>query len=241
MSYLKIDFLKQVQWFLMMEYRFIIRSARPRKVFILTLLSPLFWFNFSIIGEFEEGPLFFLEAFTILCIGAFAYAQYFFSWQASFMISLASLPVNWTAYFVARIIPIFLITIYSAIPACLFFLNTANLPAIFAISFYLLGSVPACVLLQNARGTVCFDENKKGFFSNWIGKTVHQYIMEGILFGIPALVFGIALLVNKVSFLSWYLYLVGMVSLMSLPFLVRRRCRDKIWLERIVEANEKYN
>lgn len=240
MSYLSSIFFNQIRWFLAMEYRFIVRSARPRKMVIAILLSPLFWFYLLYTGSLEPEPFFYLSAFFLLSIGSFSYAQYFFSWQASFLVSIASLPVNWMAYFVARFVFVSLLTIYTALPSFLLFWNSELLPKAFAISFYFLGSVPACVLLQNARGVVSFDENQKGLFSNYIGKTVHQLIMEAILFGFPVLVYTAEYLIKKLPIMNWYLFGVGLLSIIALPFMLRQRCVEKIWLERIVASNEKH-
>jgi hypothetical protein len=241
MSFMNPEFWKQVRCFMTMEYYFIIRSARPRKMIVAILAIPLFWYSFHLNGVPDYEPLLYLIAFSYLSIGPYSYAQYFFSWQASFLISIASLPVYWMAYFTARIVPVTLLIIYSAIPPLHFFWNTGLVPKIIAISFYLIGALPFCLLVQNARGVVSFDENAKGFFSNFIGKTKHQLFLDWILLGTPLLFYGLELGLKDLPILKWYLYAGGVGTLVALPFIIRHRCKDKIWLERIVTSNEKRN
>lgn len=227
----------QLSIFLQMELKFLIRSARTRKILIALILSPVLWYYILWTGPFKWEFEAYVYLFFMVSIGSVSYSQYFYSWHASFLAGYAILPVNWYAYLSARVLLIMLMTLYGAITAVVLFWNTPYWTVTSAVIVYLLPVIPLVLLHSGTEGVTKIDPDRRGIFSNYIGKNIRHLLMELLVFGIPLLLLLIENVFSISGATNLYLWVVGVCAFAWLPFAIHGRSSNKTWLYTITSLN----
>jgi hypothetical protein len=166
---------------------------------------------------------------AMIAVLPLTYSLMFYSWQLYFMPTYFLSPINWLAYFGARVLLIIVMTLISSIVPLIYFWNTSYLPIVLTFCFYLIPSLPLAALLKGTAGARKIDPNKAGIFANFTGVSIYNYFSEFFLFGVPLVVYSFQIYYEGSAWINTYFLVVGIIALIILPIKLLQLSRSKNW------------
>ncbi|WP_290797592.1 DUF5687 family protein [Flavihumibacter sp. UBA7668] len=219
----------QLKILLITEIKFFLRNARTRKLFLGFLACLFYGCIFFYLNNIDLEIVKYLMIMTMVAVLPLTYSLLFYSWQLYFLPTYFLSPINWLAYFGARVLLIIFMTLISSIVPLIYFWNTSYLPFVLAFCFYLLPTIPLAALLKGTAGARKIDPNKAGMFANFTGVTIYNYLSEFFLLGVPLVVYGLQIYYSGSAWINIYFMVVGIIALLFLPIKLLQLSRSKNW------------
>lgn len=219
----------QLKILLITEIRFFLRNARTRKLVLGFLVCLTYSWIFFYLNNIDLEIVKYLLIMTVVGVLPLTYSLLFYSWQLYFLPTYFLSPINWLAYFGARVLVIIIMTLISSIAPLIYFWNTSYLPFVVSVCFYLIPSLPLAALLKGTYGARRIDPNQTGMFSNFTGVTIYNYLAEFFLFGVPLGVYSLQIYYSGSAWINIYLIAVGIIALIILPIKLLQLSRSKNW------------